>query len=88
MTASRGNSRGSNLAERHHRSVAEALEKGRPGLGGAGATAMTRGDRWQARAREQRPAASPAGLWLSTRLWSVWEWRMVLEEARGGSIYS
>lgn len=61
--------------------------KGCPGLGGAGATETTQGDRRRARARGQRLAAYPAGLRFSTRLWSVWEWRMVLEEAREGSIY-
>ena len=61
--------------------------RGRPGLGGAGATAATIGDRRRARARGRRPEACPAGLRLPTRLWGVWECWMVLEEAGGGSIY-
>ena len=48
---------------------------------------MTREDRRRARARGRRPAACPAGLRFPTRLWGVWEWWMVLEEAGGGSSY-
>ena len=61
--------------------------KGCPGLGGAGATETTRGDRRRARARGRRPAACPAGLRLPTRSLGVCECWMVLEEAGEGSIY-
>ena len=61
--------------------------RGRLGLGGAGATTATRGDRRRARARGRWPEACPAGLRLPTRSWGVCECWMVLEEAGGGSIY-
>ena len=55
--------------------------KGCPGLGGAGATGTTQGHRRRARAQGRLPAACPTVLRSSTRLWSVWEWWMMLEEA-------
>ena len=79
--ASRGHSRGSKRARRPHWRERRRPWRGRPGLGGAGATAATTGDHRRARARGRRPEACPAGLWLPTRSWGVCECWMVLEEA-------